>query len=106
MTSRAFEFQPIPWEQYEEWILVEAQVEVIWDLGQTGFVYETTLEEARIKARDARLSCGYNPDTPQHDSEGDGEEDLPDLEDSASCDSAFGRDHDEAGGRDQGEGRF
>lgn len=67
-----------------------------------GFVYETALEEARIKARDARLACDYDSDTPQPDVEGDSKEYLPDLEDNTWCDSTFFRDDDEAGGGDQG----
>lgn len=43
---------------------------------QKGFVYETTMEEAR----EAQLVCGYDLDTPQPDVEDDDEEGLPKLE--------------------------
>lgn len=39
-TSHASQFLTIPRGLYERWILVEAQFEVVQELGQTGFVYE------------------------------------------------------------------
>lgn len=46
---------------------------MIRDLGWTGFVFETVLEEARVKARKARLSCGYDPTMLQPGAEDDDE---------------------------------
>lgn len=73
-------------------------------MGHTGFVYETALEEARAKDRDAWLAYGYDPDTPRSGVEGDGEEDIPKVEDNTWWDSTYGRGNDEEDGRDQGEG--
>lgn len=66
-------------------------------MGQTGFVFETALEEARVKARKARLAYGYDPDTPQPDVECDKERGLPELEDNARYDSAYGQSGGEKG---------
>lgn len=90
-TSYASKFPAIPREQYEEWILAEARIEVIRELGQAGFVFETTMEEARVKAREARLACDYDSTTPQPDTETDDEGGVDQLEDSAWCDSAYNR---------------
>lgn len=72
-TSHASESPAITRRQYEEWILTEARVEVVRELGQTGFVFETAMEEARVKVRKARLACVYEPATPQPDAEDDDE---------------------------------
>lgn len=45
-TSHSSQFLTVPREQYEGWILAEARVEVVRELGQTGFVFEISLEEA------------------------------------------------------------
>lgn len=82
-TSYAYEFPAIPREQYDEWILAEARIEVVRELGQTSFVFKTSLEEARAKAHGAQLACSYDPDTPQPDVEDDEEGGFPNLEDSA-----------------------
>lgn len=58
-------------------------------MGQTGFIFETTMEEVLVKAHEAWLACGYDPDTPQPDVEDDDEGVFPDLEDSTWCDSTY-----------------
>lgn len=98
--SHAFEFPAIHRKQYEEWIITEARVEVARVMGQASFVFETTMEEARAKAHDARLAYGYDPDTPQPDVQDNDEGGFPELEDSAWCHFAYNRGGDEEGDGD------
>jgi len=89
-------------EQYEEWILIEARVEVVCDLSWTSFVFETTMEEARVEARESRLACSYDPAIPLPNAKDDDEGGIDQLEDSAWCDSAYNWDRDGEDYGDQG----
>lgn len=99
-TSSASKFSDLPRERYEEWILAEAQIEVVREMGQTGFVFETTLDEAEAKTRESLLACGYDPNIPQPDGEDSDKEYVDQLEGSAWCDSAYSQDEDGEGGGD------
>lgn len=74
---------------------------MIRELNRTDFFFETAIEEARVKARETRLACGYNPATPQTDTEEDDEGGVDQLADSAWYDSAYGRCEEEEDGGDQ-----
>lgn len=64
-----FDFCNIARELHDEWIHAEARLDVFRDLHAGGFVFDVALENARIKARKARLACGYDPATPRPDEE-------------------------------------
>lgn len=52
---------------------------MIHELNRTGFVFETDIEEARVKYHEAWLAYGYDPAMPQPDVEDDDEGDLGSL---------------------------
>lgn len=69
-------------------------------MGQIGFIFEIALDEARSKAREARLACGYDSDTPQSDADDKDEGGFDQLEDSAWCNYVYYHGKDGEGGRD------
>lgn len=89
-------------EQYEEWIHAEVRMDMIHDLNKVGSIFQAALEDARVKAREAWLSCNYDSATPQADSEEDEKEGVDRLGGSAWCDSAYGQgeDGEDIGGQD------
>lgn len=60
------------------------------------------MKEARVKAREARLDCGYDLAIPQPDTKDDDKGGIDQLEDSAWCDTASNQDEDGEDGGDQG----
>lgn len=90
-TSHASKYTNIPKEQYKDWILAEARIDTICDLNKKGFVYETAIEEARVKAREIWLAYDYDLAMPQLNSEGGDENGVDHLVDRAWYDSAYGR---------------
>lgn len=101
-SSHASGFLAIPREQYEEWIIAKARVEVVQELGWTGFIFEMAMEEARVKAHEARLACGHDPTIPQPNAEDNDDRCIDHLEDTSWCDSAYNQDEDGEEGGDQG----
>lgn len=51
----ASHYYNIPQELYNEWIYTETRLDVLHDLNMTGSIYETALEDARVKSCSARL---------------------------------------------------
>lgn len=70
-SSHAFAFPDVPQNLYEKWIHVEAQLDIIKNLMIAGKVLEAEFEDVRTKAGAARITCGYDPSTPEA---GDGKE--------------------------------
>ncbi|XP_070025859.1 nuclear matrix constituent protein 1-like [Nicotiana sylvestris] len=54
-------------ELYEMWVHVEARLDVYKSLQANGKVFEVELRDVRVKACATRMSCGYDPDTPDRD---------------------------------------
>lgn len=72
---------------YNEWIHAEAQLDVFRELHKARSVFEVALEVVRVKAREARITWGYDPTTPEGD-EGD-DEGVDRLEEDAWYDTAY-----------------
>lgn len=90
-TSHASEFPDIPRGNYEDQIFAKARLEVIPELNNMEFVFDTVIEKARVKASETRLACDYDPATPQPNSEEGNQGSVDQLADSAQYDSAYGR---------------
>lgn len=63
---------------------------MIRELNKIGFVFKTTIEEDRAKAREARLACDYDSATRQPDSKERDEEGVDQLANNAWYDVAYG----------------
>lgn len=103
-SSNAYEYPNIPQELYDKWIHAEAQLDVLSDLYMVGSIYETALEDSRVKARKAWLACDYDPATTLSGSEEDEEGGIDRLVDGAWYESAYpqGEDAEDSGGRGDG----
>lgn len=96
-------FPNVPYKLYEEWIHVEAQLDVFHELHTTCSISGVAFEDTRVKARKARLACGYDPTMPRPGEENENKEDTMDrLEEDGWYDSIYpqGEDDEDAGSRD------
>nr|XP_033511874.1 uncharacterized protein LOC117276658 [Nicotiana tomentosiformis]XP_033511876.1 uncharacterized protein LOC117276658 [Nicotiana tomentosiformis] len=78
----------VPRELYEEWIHAKAQIDVFRDLHVARSVSGAALEGAYVKAREARVACGYDSATPEA-GEDEGDEDVDRLEENAWYDAPY-----------------
>lgn len=56
----AYGFPNIPCELYREWIHTEARLDVLRELNMVGSVPTADIDEARVKACEAWVACGYD----------------------------------------------
>lgn len=105
--SNASEYPNLSWKLLDEWIHVEAPVDVFCDLNRAGSISVTSLEDARVKTSEARLTCDYDPSTPQPTSEEDEDQGVDWLADGAWFDSTYvqGENGEGVKGRD-GDGHY
>ncbi|XP_019235472.1 PREDICTED: uncharacterized protein LOC109215815 [Nicotiana attenuata] len=66
-----------PRQAHELWVYIEAQRDIFKNLLEAGIVSEAAFEEARQKAREARVNCGYDVATPEADGGASGDDDSP-----------------------------
>ncbi|XP_019254221.1 PREDICTED: ribosome-binding protein 1-like [Nicotiana attenuata] len=64
----------VPRHLHELWVHAEAQRDIYKGLWEAGNVSEAVYEEARAKAREARVNCGYDPATLEAGEDADVEE--------------------------------
>nr|XP_033509936.1 uncharacterized protein K02A2.6-like [Nicotiana tomentosiformis] len=88
--AESLEIPNIPCDLYEEWIHTEAQLDVLRELHVAGSISAADFEGAHVKARKARIACGYDSATPRPGEEDEDDDDAIDrLEDEAWYDSIY-----------------